>query len=103
VTSGMLAQALAVLEAGQEARTVSAPLRLAASALYGLLGAPHAAAASLAALHVKNIQVDTVTGRGPSGLRVQVSAGCWSCALSYVPRLMLKINTLLNIHMLPTS
>lgn len=62
----MLAQALAVLEAAQVARTVSAPLRLASAALYGLLGAPEAAAASLAALNVKNIQVDTISGRPPS-------------------------------------
>ncbi|KAK9840809.1 hypothetical protein WJX81_006295 [Elliptochloris bilobata] len=57
-----LLQALALLEAGQMARAVSAPLRLAAAALYGLLGAPEAAAAQLAALNVKNIQIDTVTG-----------------------------------------
>lgn len=55
-----------MLEAGQVARTVSAPMRLAAAALYGLLGAPEAAAAQCAALHIKHIQLDTISG-GPPG------------------------------------
>lgn len=65
------AQALAVVEAGQVARTVSAPLRLVAAALYGLLGAPAAAAAAMAGLHLKHIQADTVQGARPAGVP------CW--------------------------
>ena len=54
-----------MLEAGQVARTVSAPIRLAAAALYSLLGAPEAAAAQCAALHLKHIQLDTISGGQP--------------------------------------
>ena len=55
-------QALLVIGAAQVRRRVSAPLRLAACALYGLAGAPKEAAASLAALDIKFILHDTLTG-----------------------------------------
>ena len=55
-------QAVLVLEAAQVQRKVSAPLRLAATALYSLAGAPRQAAASLSALDVKYILHDTLTG-----------------------------------------
>ena len=55
-------QALLVLEAAQQRRRVSAPLRLAATGLYSLLGAPAAAAESFGALDVKHIQHDTLSG-----------------------------------------
>lgn len=55
-------QAVVVLEAGSRRRTVMAPLRLRAAALYGLLGAPAPAEASYQALSIKHIQNDTVTG-----------------------------------------
>lgn len=43
-------------------RRVSAPLRLAAAALYSVVGAPKLAAQSLAALDIKYILHDTLTG-----------------------------------------
>ncbi len=43
-------------------RTVAAEMRLAATALHGLLGAPTAAAASYAVLECKHIQHDTLSG-----------------------------------------
>ena len=57
-----LPQALLVLEAAQQRRKVSAPLRLAATGLYSLLGAPTAAAESFGALDIKHIQHDTLSG-----------------------------------------
>lgn len=51
-----------MLEAGCQRRTVSAPMRLRAAALYGLLGAPGPAASTFRELAVKHIQHDTVTG-----------------------------------------
>ncbi|KAL4447959.1 hypothetical protein ABPG75_005178 [Micractinium tetrahymenae] len=54
-------QALLVLEAAQQRRKVSAPLRLAATALYSLLGAPGLVAAQLAALDIKSILHDSMT------------------------------------------
>lgn len=57
-----LPQAVLVLEAAQVQRKVSAPLRLAATALYSLAGAPRQATASLSALDVKYILHDTLTG-----------------------------------------
>ena len=58
----MLLQALLALEAAQQARKVSAPLRLAAVGLCALLGAPEAAAAHFSALDIKHIQHDTLSG-----------------------------------------
>ena len=51
-----------MLEAAQVARRVSAPLRLAAMGLYGLLGAPTLAVESFTALDIKHIQHDTLSG-----------------------------------------
>ena len=51
-----------MLEAAQVARRVSAPLRLAAMGLYGLLGAPTLAVESFSALDIKHIQHDTLSG-----------------------------------------
>ena len=64
-----LLQAVLCLAAAQKLHTVSAPLRLAASALWGLLGAPRLACAEFAALDVKNIQLTSVTGAGLVGKR----------------------------------
>ena len=58
-----LTQALLVLEAAQRTRPRSAPIRLAAMALYGLLGAATSAMASFDALDIKHIQHDTLSGR----------------------------------------
>ena len=58
----MQSQALLVVEAGSIQRTVAAEMRLAASALYGLLGAPASAAASYSVLECKHIQHDTLSG-----------------------------------------
>lgn len=55
-------QAVLVLEAGCVRRTVAAPLRVRAAVLYGLLGATGPAEISYAALAIKHIQHDTVTG-----------------------------------------
>jgi len=55
-------QALLVVEAGSVRRTVAAEMRLAATALHGLLGAPTAAAAAYAVLECKHIQHDTLSG-----------------------------------------
>ena len=63
-------QALLVVEAGSVRRTVAAEMRLAATALHGLLGAPTAAAASYAVLECKHIQHDTLSGAH--------AALCWS-------------------------
>ncbi|KAK9902038.1 hypothetical protein WJX75_002093 [Coccomyxa subellipsoidea] len=57
-----LLRAVLVLEAAQVARRVSAPLRLAAMGLYGLLGAPTLAVESFTALDIKHIQHDTLSG-----------------------------------------
>ncbi|EFN56700.1 hypothetical protein CHLNCDRAFT_144070 [Chlorella variabilis] len=57
-----MVQAVLVLEAAQQRRKVSAPLRLAATALYSLLGAPKLAAAQFAALDIKSILHDSMTG-----------------------------------------
>lgn len=56
-------QAVLVLEAAQVARRVSAPLRLAAMGLYGLLGAPTLAVENFTALDIKHIQHDTLSGK----------------------------------------
>lgn len=58
----LCAQAILVLEAGCQRRTVVAPARLRAAAVYGLLGAPGPAAATFKELAVKHIQHDTITG-----------------------------------------
>ncbi len=55
-------QAVLVLEAGCQRRTVAAPMRLRATALYGLLGAPGPAAAAFKALSIKHVQHDTISG-----------------------------------------
>lgn len=55
-------QALCLLEACQCERKVSAGLRLSAAALYSLLGAPTLASAQLAALEIKHVQHDSVSG-----------------------------------------
>ncbi len=55
-------QALLVIEAGQQRRRVSAPLRLAACFLSSLLAAPLTAAAQFDALDIKHIMHDTVSG-----------------------------------------
>lgn len=51
-----------MLEAAQVVRKVSAPLRLAAMGLYGLLGAPGMAVNNFNALDIKHIQHDTLSG-----------------------------------------
>ena len=58
-----LTQAVLVLEAAQRTRPRSAPIRLAAMALYGLLGAATSAMESFDALDIKHIQHDTLSGR----------------------------------------
>ncbi len=58
-----LTQAALVLEAAQRTRPRSAPIRLAAMALYGLLGAATSAMESFDALDIKHIQHDTLSGR----------------------------------------
>ncbi|KAL3145468.1 hypothetical protein ABBQ32_003295 [Trebouxia sp. C0010 RCD-2024] len=55
-------QALLVCEASQKRSTVFAASRFACTALYGLLGAAAPAAANFAALAIKHIQHDTITG-----------------------------------------
>ena len=55
-------QALLVVEAGQQKRHVSAPLRLAACFLSSLLAAPATASAQFDALDVKHILHDTISG-----------------------------------------
>lgn len=55
-------QALLVVEAGNVQRTVAAEMRLAACALWGLLGAAPAAASSFDVLQCKYIQHDTLSG-----------------------------------------
>eukprot|EP00887_Chlorella_sp_A99_P001333 scaffold14.g1333.t1 len=57
-----MVQAVLVLEAAQVRRKVSAPFRLACTALYSLLGAPQAAARHFAGLDVKHILHDSMTG-----------------------------------------
>ena len=52
-----------MLEAAQKARPRSAPIRLAAMALHGLLGAAASAMASFDALDIKHIQHDTLSGK----------------------------------------
>ena len=53
---------LVFIQAAQQARHVSAPLRLAASAIYGLLGADELASAEFAALDIKGVLHDSLTG-----------------------------------------
>ena len=53
---------LVFIDAAQQARRVSAPLRLAASAIYGLLGAESLAAAEFEALDIKGVLHDSLTG-----------------------------------------
>jgi hypothetical protein len=55
-----LLRAAAVLEAGAVGRPFSADCRLGLTALYGLLGAPSAAAAHFAKTDAKHIQLDTL-------------------------------------------
>lgn len=57
-----LVQALLVLEAAQVRRRVSAPFRLACTALYGLLSAPQLAVQHFSALDIKHILHDSMTG-----------------------------------------
>ena len=76
-----LLQAVLCLAAAQKLHTVSAPLRLAASSLWGLLGAPRLACSEFTALDVKNIQLTSVTGASllaGQGARAVVAAqvGC---------------------------
>ena len=59
---GSWVQALLVLEAVQRKRQVSAGMRLTATALYSVLGAPNLALQQLAALDVKHIQHETLSG-----------------------------------------
>ena len=61
----MPAQALLVLEAAQHSRTRSAPIRLAAMSLHGMLGAATSAIDSFDALDIKHIQHDTLSGKRP--------------------------------------
>ena len=56
-------QALLVLEAAQHSRTRSAPIRLAAMSLHGMLGAATSAMDSFDALDIKHIQHDTLSGK----------------------------------------
>lgn len=53
---------LVFIDAAQQARHVSAPLRLAASAIYGLLGADSLAAVEFEALDIKGVLHDSLTG-----------------------------------------
>ena len=53
---------LVFIDAAQQARHVSAPLRLAASAIYGLLGADALAAAEFESLDIKGVLHDSLTG-----------------------------------------
>ncbi|KAK9803086.1 hypothetical protein WJX73_009715 [Symbiochloris irregularis] len=57
-----LMRAYLMVEAAQIKRKVSAPLRLAATALAGLLGAPNIANEQFAMLDVKHVQRDSVEG-----------------------------------------
>lgn len=57
----LLAGVLAV-EAAQRARTASSPLRLSAAGLYLLLGCTGLAGRQLAALGVKQVMLDSMTG-----------------------------------------
>ena len=59
------AQALLVLEAAQHSRKRSAPIRLAAMSLHGMLGAATSAIDSFDALDIKHIQHDTLSGMCP--------------------------------------
>ncbi len=58
----LLLTAILALEAAQVRRTVAAPLRLSACALYALLNAPAKATAQLTALDVKSILHESMTG-----------------------------------------
>jgi hypothetical protein len=58
-------QALLVLEAAQQGRTHSAPMRLAALALRSLLGTAPSAIECFDALAIKHIQHDTLSGKQP--------------------------------------
>ena len=58
----LLVLALLFIERAQVERTVSAPLRLAASAIYGLLGAQSLAIAQFARLDIKGVLHDSLTG-----------------------------------------
>ncbi|KAK9835553.1 hypothetical protein WJX74_002846 [Apatococcus lobatus] len=60
--SKRLIQALLIVEAGQQKRHVSAPLRLAACFLSSLLAAPALATAQAGALDIKHIMHDTISG-----------------------------------------
>ena len=53
---------LVFIQMAQQARHVSAPLRLAASAIYGLLGADELAVEEFAALDIKGVLHDSLTG-----------------------------------------
>ena len=56
-----------MVEAGQQKRQVSAPLRLAACFISSLLAAPAIASAQFDALDIKHIMHDTVSGLYPVG------------------------------------
>ncbi len=58
----LLVLALVFIERAQMERTVSAPLRLAASALYGLLGAQSLATSQFSRLDIKGVLHDSLTG-----------------------------------------
>jgi N-terminal acetyltransferase B complex non-catalytic subunit len=58
----LLVTAILALEAAQVRRTVAAPLRLSACALYALLNAPKKSTAQLTALDVKSILHESLTG-----------------------------------------
>lgn len=58
----VIMQALLVCEALQKRSAVFAASRFACCALYGLLGAAGPAAANFAALAIKHIQHDTISG-----------------------------------------
>ena len=62
----LLLQAIVLLDSVQQKRKVSAGLRMSAVALFSILGAPLLANEELAALHVKHIQHDTISGESNS-------------------------------------
>lgn len=64
-SSACKSQAVLLLEAAQQRRKVSAGLRIAAAGLYSVLGAPSLASQHLAALEIKHIQHDTLSGQRP--------------------------------------
>ena len=73
---GCLTQAVLVVEAAQRTRPRSAPIRLAAMSLRGLLGAAPSAMESFDALDIKHIQHDTLSGERPGADAPILSSGC---------------------------